>query len=356
MTDDRLAELDRRFRRPGPPSTCSLGFDLVDSPSGRCSSPRPTGACPHDLRPRARGSPRAARRTFGPPCSARPTVAAAHPPARRVLRGHRSVRPRRRPAPGRSLRPAQARRLAPYRTGTRRPMARSPSKVGAPRAARAVGTGDEPEPDSDRAPVPSGHRLERRHRGRRLRHHHVWGEWQRLYTNISNSLDILLVEVRWANRSGTPTGGRLLPAADALGLLGVDGRVRAKAASLGRAHQVDAKSNRFLRLRAVRGGRPRGAAGAPSRRARRRSRRLPVEPMTRWHGSTIGIGFRFITVPTARAARGAPTGRRACRRSSCGRRERGRARPAPRRRTAPRREVDVEREVAARSPSKYSSS
>ena len=36
---------------------------------------------------------------------------------------------------------------------------------------------------------------------------------------------------------------------------------------------------------------------------------------TRWHGSTIGTGFRFITVPTARAAWG-PAGPRARRTSS----------------------------------------
>ena len=34
--------------------------------------------------------------------------------------------------------------------------------------------------------------------------------------------------------------------------------------------------------------------------------RLPFAPTTRWQGRTIGSGFRFITVPTARAARGAP--------------------------------------------------
>src|SRR5581483_7806848 len=33
----------------------------------------------------------------------------------------------------------------------------------------------------------------------------------------------------------------------------------------------------------------------------------PFAPTTRWQGSTIGIGFRFMTVPTARAARGRPT-------------------------------------------------
>ncbi|MCW2977250.1 MAG: hypothetical protein JWM06_2531 [Actinomycetia bacterium] len=30
--------------------------------------------------------------------------------------------------------------------------------------------------------------------------------------------------------------------------------------------------------------------------------RLPFAPTTRWHASTIGTGFRFMTVPTARAA------------------------------------------------------
>jgi hypothetical protein len=35
--------------------------------------------------------------------------------------------------------------------------------------------------------------------------------------------------------------------------------------------------------------------------------RSPLEPTTRWHGRTIGMRFRFITVPTARAARGRPT-------------------------------------------------
>ena len=49
-----------------------------------------------------------------------------------------------------------------------------------------------------------------------------------------------------------------------------------------------------------------------SRRASRRGRpRSPVSepfaPMMRWQGSTIGIGLRFITVPTARAALGRPT-------------------------------------------------
>ena len=34
--------------------------------------------------------------------------------------------------------------------------------------------------------------------------------------------------------------------------------------------------------------------------------RSPVAPTTRWQGSTIGIRLRFITVPTARAARGCP--------------------------------------------------
>ena len=31
-----------------------------------------------------------------------------------------------------------------------------------------------------------------------------------------------------------------------------------------------------------------------------------MAPTTRWHGRTIGTGLRFITVPTARAARGFP--------------------------------------------------
>ena len=33
----------------------------------------------------------------------------------------------------------------------------------------------------------------------------------------------------------------------------------------------------------------------------------PFAPTMRWHGRTIGIGLRFITVPTARAAFGRPT-------------------------------------------------
>ena len=31
-----------------------------------------------------------------------------------------------------------------------------------------------------------------------------------------------------------------------------------------------------------------------------------MAPTIRWHGSTIGIGLRFMTMPTARAARGFP--------------------------------------------------
>ena len=34
--------------------------------------------------------------------------------------------------------------------------------------------------------------------------------------------------------------------------------------------------------------------------------RLPEAPTIRWHGSTIGSGLRFITMPTARAAFGFP--------------------------------------------------
>src|SRR5581483_10366246 len=57
------------------------------------------------------------------------------------------------------------------------------------------------------------------------------------------------------------------------------------------------------------------ASLAPSSASRRRFTssppaypvREPSAPTMRWHGSTIGIGLRFITVPTARAAAGRPT-------------------------------------------------
>ena len=52
--------------------------------------------------------------------------------------------------------------------------------------------------------------------------------------------------------------------------------------------------------------------------------RSPVEPTTRWHGRTIGIRFRCMTVPTPRAARGCRHGPRVRRRSSSRRTARGR--------------------------------
>jgi outer membrane usher protein len=40
--------------------------------------------------------------------------------------------------------------------------------------------------------------------------------------------------------------------------------------------------------------------------------RSPVEPMTRWHGTTIEIGFRPFAAPTARMAVGLPICRAIC--------------------------------------------
>ena len=80
-------------------------------------------------------------------------------------------------------------------------------------------------------------------------------------------------------------------------------------------------------------------------------------PTTRWHGRTIGIGFRFITVPTARAARRASgTSRRARRTSSSARTGRARARRARSGRTPAGRARSTGEVERATRPSKYSSS
>ena len=147
ITDNEFpADLDRRFREAAAAEhLLDVGFDVLDTPIGPllvAATDRGLSRIFFDAR--ARAAPRPARpRRSGRACSARPRPSThahrqldeyfegtAHAFALDVdLRGDRTVRP----AGAGRARPRSLR-------ATRRPTARSPAKVGAPRAARAVGT------------------------------------------------------------------------------------------------------------------------------------------------------------------------------------------------------------------------
>ena len=158
-------DLDRRFRdAAAAEGLLDVGFDVVDSPIGPllvAATDRGLARIFFDAEPEQHLERLA--QAFGPRVlRSASSVDAAHRQLDEYFDGDRElVRARRRPARRRAVRPAGAGRARP------RPLRpdddlRHARREGrrAPRRARGR-DGDEPQPDPDRASVPSRHRLER---------------------------------------------------------------------------------------------------------------------------------------------------------------------------------------------------